>query len=258
MSKGSDLLKSRWLSRKGNKSEKDKSEKLLLSMDSLLQLSRHSILSKLNGSKSFTEYVEEQKQKEWNDVDFESIEKIWKNEKMGVRVSIFINNELRGCSGLLKSSKNVYEDIIEHSINAGFSDERFPPLTWKDFKRIELEVSLIDEEEVLIEYKDPIELCMILDRQKDSGVLIRHPKGRQAYYLPDTWDLIPDPAMLLSSLCVNAGLPSASWRGEKRLWPRKIKEKKRDLYTGKIIEPEEFSGVSIYSLNVKTTCGKGK
>ena len=121
-----------------------------------------------------------------------------------------------------------------------------------------IEVTLIDEEEYPIEYNDPLELCMILEKDKEKGVLVRHPKGKFAYELPDTWDLIPDPAMFLSSLCVNAGLPSASWRGEKRLWPRKITEKKRNLYTGKVVEPEEFSGVSIYHLKVISTVGDGK
>jgi len=258
MSKGSDLLKTRWLGRKDNKKKEKAKEKILLEMDSLLELSRHSILSKLNNSKDFAEYIKNQEDKEWNKTDFDKLEKEWKDKKMGVRISLFINNELRGCSGLLKSINNVYEDTIKHSIDASFSDNRFPPISWKDFKKIEIEVSLIDEDESLIKYRDPMELCLILDKQKDKGVLIRHPNGRQAYFLPDTWDLIPDPAMLLSSLCNNAGLPPASWRGEKRLWPQKMTEKKRNLYTGKVIQPEEYSGVRVYSLDVETVCGKGK
>ncbi len=258
MSKGSELLKKRWLGRKSEQDREQKEKKLVKSMDSLVELARHSILSILNGSESFDEYIKKEVKKEWNKTDFDKIKKTWSDLESGIRITLFVNNEFRGSYGTLKAEKNVYDDTITYAKKASFEDNRFPPLNWKEFKKLLIEVTLIDEEEYPIEYKDPLELCMILEKDKEKGVLVRHPKGKFAYELPDTWDLIPDPAMFLTTICGNAGLPASAWRGEKRLWPQKIKDKKRNLYTGEVIQPETFSGVEIYHLKVISACGNGK
>ena len=116
---------------------------------------------------------------------------------------------------------------------------------------------LVDKKTYPIEYKDPMELSMILEKNKDKGVLVKK-DNKSSYFLQDTWEQIPDPSMFLSSLCRNAGLQPSAWRGEKRLWPQKHTELKRNLYTGKIIQPEEYSGISIEWLQVKGYQGDGK
>jgi len=257
-SESSKLLKSRWLGRKEVRDKVKEEERFVKSMDSLVELARHSITSNLNGSKNFEEYVETQIKKEWNTTNFDKIKNMWGSEKLGVRISLFVDNEFRGSFGSIKSIENVYDDVISHSIKACIEDDRFPPVTWKEFKKLLIEVTLVDDDEIPIEYKDPLELCMILERDREKGVLIRHPKGTFAYHLPDTWDLIPDPAMFLTTLCSNAKLPPSAWRGESRLWPQKVTERKRNLYTGEVIEPEEYTGISIYHLNVRSTVGDGK
>ena len=77
MGKGSELLKQRWLGRKDEEDREQKEKKLVKSMDSLVELSRHSILSKLNGSKNFEEYVTSEEKKDILKImEFKSIKEI--------------------------------------------------------------------------------------------------------------------------------------------------------------------------------------
>ena len=252
-----DISRGGFFSRKKKSSTKKKPIKKDTSVSNIEQLAflaRHSILSVLSGVKDFDEYLG----KEFIDKQpFQLIEKTWGNQSSGICISLYVHDEFRG-SWLDRSAEgNIYDTILDFSKKAAFEDNRFPPLNKKEFKSMTIEIMLVDKESYPIEYKDPIELTMILERNKDKGVLVTK-QNKTSYFLPDTWEHIPNPAMFLSSLCKNAGLQPSAWRGEKRLWPQKLTDKRRDLYTGKIIEPEEYSGVDIEFLQVKGYQGDGK
>ena len=234
-------LKKRFFDKRARKERQEKQQHI--SQESLLVLARHSIQTAINGTGL-------------DEALLLDIKKVWGSINKGVRISIYVGNKFCGSYGELKSNKNVYDDVINFSTKASFEDNRFPPLTTENFKNLDIEIFLIEEAEVPIEYNDPLEFTMLLGKHKDMGLVIRKDK-KESYYLPDTWDMIPDPSMFISSLCVNAGLPASAWRGEKRLWPQKVTERKRDLYTGKVIEPEEYAGIDILGLDVIRIRGKG-
>ena len=50
-------------------------------------------------------------------------------EKKGCFVTLTIDSALRGCIGHLLPVQELYKDIIENAINAGFYYPRFPKLT---------------------------------------------------------------------------------------------------------------------------------
>tara|TARA_Y100000593_G_C4244232_1_gene303796 strand:+ start:61 stop:840 length:780 start_codon:yes stop_codon:yes gene_type:complete len=234
--------------------QKQKETQLVSEMESLAFLARQSIESRLKRFKNFDNYISKHFE---SDKPFKNIEKIWGKVSSGVCVTLYVDDELRGSYVNRIPNNSVYEDIIDYSIKAGFEDLRFPVITEKECKRMNIEIMLVDKKSYPVPHKDTTELLILLEKNKDKGLLVR--KGRkEAYFLPDTWELIPNPSMFISSLCVNAGLPASSWKGEKRLWPQKITDRKRDLYTGKIIEPQEFSGIDINFLNVKGYQGDGK
>lgn len=231
--------------------------RLIESRDSLLYLARHSILSKYNNL-SFDEYIKETfSEDKIKLAKFNNIKKDWDDMKFGIVVNIHLDGNFRGSSGDIYSNTNVYQDVIEASQNASFNDERFPPLKEKEIKKLKIEIFIINQEQSSYEYKDPIELLMLLKQDNEKVIVVRK-NDKEAYYLPDTWEQIPDAGMFISSLCGKAGLPPSFWRGEKRLWPKKITESKQDLYTGKIIPPEEFTGIDIFSLDVERFSGNGK
>ena len=250
MAKKEGLLKTRWLGRKKTRDEEKAKVRNL--KDSILFIVRHSILAGLQ-SKSLEDYIKTYPD---NKV-FEEIEKTFKKDTRGVRVSLYLNGNLRGSKGSLTSNNNLYDDLVEYSRTAAFNDERFPMLKGREFKGIEFDIFLIEADRIPITYKDPMELLVLLDKQKDMGVMVKR-KTKQSHFLPDTWEQIPDPGMFISSLCTSADLPSSIWRGGTRLWPSKIKERRRDLYTGKIVEPKLNSDIDVYHIPVQRIKGRGK
>ena len=229
------------------KQQEREEEKLVESRKDLLFISKHSILSALK-HKTLDEYItllSDQKQRE-----FSRIKKQWTDVELGVSVSLLNNNMFCGNYGELKCKGNVYDDVVEFSRKAAFEDNRFPPITEKDYDNLTQEIFLIDDEEYPLTYNDPTELLILLNQVKDMGLIVRKDK-KEAYYLPDVWEQIPDPGMFISSLCKSADMPASAWRGDKRIWPKKSTQSKMNLYTGEIIPPEEFSGIDIYMLAVQ-------
>ena len=64
------------------------------------------------------------------------------NQKTGVFVSIYINNELRGCIGGFPQEKTLNELIQEMAVSAA-CDRRFDRLTPNELENMELEISVI-------------------------------------------------------------------------------------------------------------------
>ena len=240
------------------KREAANKRKLISSRNSLLFLARHSILSGLNNL-GFEEYVKENfpLQKKQKTTKFDRIKKDWEKQKLGVVINLYYRGNFRGSSGDIHSINNVYDDVIQCAYDTAFNDNRFPALKPKEAGQLKIEVFLVENEDGIIQYNDPIELLLLLKSLKDRVIVVR--KGRrEAYFLPDMWEQIPDEGMVMTSLCGQAGLPSSAWRGEKRLWPKRITESKINLYTGKVIPPEDFAGIDVIEKITHRIKGNGK
>ena len=246
MAKKQSLLKSRWLGRKKVEEDAKYTE------DSLLFIVRHSILAGLQ-SKTLDEYI---KEKYPTDKRFSKIKKDWESTKCGVRVSLFKDGDLRGSTGSITSKNNVYDDIVEYARQSAFNDERFPTILGKEFGKITFEVFLIENDMIPVSYNDPMELLVLLEKSKDMGVMVKKDK-KTSYFLSDTWEQIPEPGLFMSSLCLSADLPASSWRGQKRLWPGKRTELRRNLYTGKVVKPEEWGKLEVFHIPCLRIKGQG-
>lgn len=64
-------------------------------------------------------------------------------QKCGVFVTIYINNELRGCIGRLSSGKPLYNLTREMAISAALNDSRFAPLLPDELEEMSLEISVL-------------------------------------------------------------------------------------------------------------------
>lgn len=130
-------------------------------------------------------------------------------EKRGTFVTLTINHQLRGCIGNLDSTDSIVEGIERNAVNAAFRDPRFPPLKAHELDRVEIEVSILTEPQ-LLNYKDSKELLSKL-RVHVDGVILR--KGSaSATFLPQVWEQLPQPETFLSHLCTKAGLPADTWK----------------------------------------------
>lgn len=124
-------------------------------------------------------------------------------------VTLTVRGQLRGCIGALEPYQPLAEDVREHAIAAGLSDPRFPPVTAKELKDIEIEISRLTPAAPL-EYADADDLLGKL-RPGVDGVILRDGWHR-ATFLPQVWEKMADKAAFLDNLCWKMGLPADTWR----------------------------------------------
>jgi AmmeMemoRadiSam system protein B/AmmeMemoRadiSam system protein A len=62
---------------------------------------------------------------------------------MGAFVTLKINGALRGCIGRFVSSDPLYEVVKASAISSAFEDPRFSPLTKEEYKRTEMEITVL-------------------------------------------------------------------------------------------------------------------
>jgi len=125
-------------------------------------------------------------------------------EKRGAFVTLKVGGSLRGCIGLVRAAKPLYQTIIEMAQAAAFEDSRFMPLTEEEFDDIEIEISALSP---LIRVTDLADievgrdgLMIILDMH--SGLLL--PQVATEY----NWDR----TTFLEQTCLKAGLPKNSYK----------------------------------------------
>ena len=85
------------------------------------------------------------------------------DDKLGVFVTINKNNNLRGCIGYAEPVKPLIDATIEVAIAAAFNDPRFNQITEKEFEKLEFEVTVLTEPEMIEvahykQYFDEIEI----------------------------------------------------------------------------------------------------
>ncbi|MFH1174306.1 MAG: AmmeMemoRadiSam system protein A [archaeon] len=124
----------------------------------------------------------------------------------GVFVSVYVDNDLRGCIGNLEPL-SLQEGIIENAIHAAYHDTRFSPITKKELPSMNVHINLLTEPKPYA-YKTTKEL---LERIKGEGVIIER-RGRRATFLPSVWEQLPLSEEFLSHLCMKAGLPAQDWK----------------------------------------------
>lgn len=125
-------------------------------------------------------------------------------QKIGVFITLWKNEQLRGCIGLLESDKPLNESVVNMAIEAATKDKRFSPLSLEELKDIKIEISILSPLKKIKSIKE-IELGK-------HGVLVV--KGnKNGVFLPEVavkegWDL----GTFLEALCIEkARLPSNAW-----------------------------------------------
>jgi AmmeMemoRadiSam system protein A len=135
------------------------------------------------------------------------------NEKLKANratfVTLTIDGQLRGCIGSLMPVEPLYLDVIHRAAAAALDDPRFKPVQEDELKKINVEVSVLSVPRQLM-FKSPQDL---LDKLKPGvhGVILVV-RNRQATYLPQVWEQIPDKEEFLGQLSKKAGLSETSWK----------------------------------------------
>jgi uncharacterized protein len=157
--------------------------------DILLEIARTSILNEFNHSFK---------------IDKESLKKMFPilNETRACFVTINLNGKLRGCIGSLVAHRTLLEEIISNAHNSAFSDLRFSRLTYEEFKKIDIEISILTPA-VKLEYTG-IEDLKTKIKPFEHGVILEC-QNKKATFLPQVWDQIPSFDDFFTQLSKKAG-----------------------------------------------------
>lgn len=130
------------------------------------------------------------------------------SKKQACFVTLTENEELRGCIGSLYPRQELWKDVVENAINAGFHDFRFYPLRENELSKIKIEVSVLSIPKKL-SFENEKELLKKIN--KKMGIILRK-GGNSSTFLPQVWVQIPDKKQFLEQLSLKAGLDKDAWR----------------------------------------------
>lgn len=124
-------------------------------------------------------------------------------------VTLYIGEELRGCTGTLVARRCLADEVTITTVQTALSDPRFAPVTAAEVPRIRIEISVLTPPEAL-KFNSPDELIRLL-RPDIDGVTLRLGHYRSTF-LPQVWERVPDPVAFLTMLSRKMGLPGDAWR----------------------------------------------
>jgi AmmeMemoRadiSam system protein A len=136
-------------------------------------------------------------------------------ERRATFVTLQINQQLRGCIGMLEAVRPLAEDIAENAFSAAFKDPRFPPLQAEEFDALEIHLSLLTTAEPM---SFDTEQDLLAQLQPGIDGLILEEGYRRGTFLPSVWESLPEPEQFLRHLKQKAGLPPSYWSEQIRIY----------------------------------------
>ncbi|MDH3310160.1 MAG: AmmeMemoRadiSam system protein A [Gammaproteobacteria bacterium] len=129
-------------------------------------------------------------------------------------VTLHLDENLRGCIGTLEARQTLVQDVASNAYNAAFRDPRFSTLTWPEYERLDIHISVLSLPEPL-QFSTEEELLTQLRPRVDG--LILEEDYRRGTFLPSVWDQLADPREFLRQLKHKAGLPPDYWSNRIRV-----------------------------------------
>lgn len=123
-------------------------------------------------------------------------------------VTIKLHGQLRGCMGSLSSKQPLIENIARNAYNAAFEDPRFQPLTATEFLDIEIEVSVLSDQQIL---HCETEQALVQQLVPGRDGLILDDGKHCATFLPAVWEQLPTAQQFVAQLKLKAGLEAEQW-----------------------------------------------
>ncbi len=123
-------------------------------------------------------------------------------------VTLTRDGRLRGCIGTLSARRALRDDVDHNAVAAAVRDPRFPPLSRDEFAGTQVEVSVLSEPEFM-SFRDEADALSQL-RPGIDGVILSS-GCRQATFLPQVWESLPDRRDFITQLKRKAGLRDDAW-----------------------------------------------
>jgi AmmeMemoRadiSam system protein A len=127
---------------------------------------------------------------------------------------LYVDEKLRGCIGTIEARKPLVEDVASNARGAAFRDTRFSALTWTEYERLDIHISVLSQPEPL-QFSSEEELLAQL-RPRVDGLIIEEGYHRGTF-LPSVWEQLPTPHEFLQNLKHKAGLAPDYWSSRIRV-----------------------------------------
>lgn len=128
--------------------------------------------------------------------------------KRATFVTLLVDAKLHGCIGTLEAREPLVEDVVNNAYNAAFRDSRFPALTWPEYERLDIHISILSPPEP-VTFSSEEDLLAKL-RPRVDGLIIEDGFHRGTF-LPSVWESLPTPREFLRQLKLKAGLTPDYW-----------------------------------------------
>ncbi len=122
----------------------------------------------------------------------------------GVFVTLEVDNELRGCIGMIKARGPLYEAVAEMAVSAAMEDPRFPQLEPDEFPHLKISISVLSRLERVHDLSN-IEVGrdgLLIKMDMHSGLLLPQVASEHGW----------DRTEFLEQTCLKAGLPKNSYK----------------------------------------------
>ncbi|MEN8174617.1 MAG: AmmeMemoRadiSam system protein A [Pseudomonadota bacterium] len=116
--------------------------------------------------------------------------------------------QLRGCIGKLEAERPLAEDVAENAYSAAFHDPRFAPVSYDEWRAVEIHISVLSAP-VALDFNSEPELIAQL-RPGLDGLILKDGRHR-ATFLPSVWTSLPEPRNFVAQLKIKAGFGAAYW-----------------------------------------------
>lgn len=136
-------------------------------------------------------------------------------EKRATFVTLTIGGRLRGCIGMLEACRPLAEDVAANAMAAAFDDPRFPPLTKKEFEKLEIHISVLSPPEEMHFTSEEDVLRQI--RPGIDGLILQDGFHRGTF-LPSVWEELPEKELFWRHLKLKAGLSPGYWSNTVRVF----------------------------------------
>jgi AmmeMemoRadiSam system protein A len=131
--------------------------------------------------------------------------------RRGAFVTITKGGELRGCIGRLDFDQPLWFNVVEAAVASAFQDPRFPPLAPEELAQVQLEISVIEPLQPLVDLSvfQPHRHGIVIERGWQRGLLLPQVARERGWGAHET----------LEAVCWKAGLEPDAWRDPRsRLW----------------------------------------
>lgn len=124
------------------------------------------------------------------------------------------DGDLRGCTGVLDPEPLIVA-VLKSTIRSATADPRFKAVTPEEAAQLQISISILSHDRPIVADS---EAALIDALRPDHDGLVIQDGPQSALFLPQVWDMLPDPRAFVHHLKAKAGMPPDRWSPTLRAW----------------------------------------